>query len=172
MPLAGLASKEGDLMTGVKGRSFTISNPRLTTVEKIALDHCSAQARTGQPVTQMSIMSAIGSQNTTGGTSAGVLSRLEAKGYIERHVYQRGVQVCIVETGQCTAPPACIVPHWRTITDRAPTPAIQEVRQRDMTLSQWMESTARNLGREYLDFAMELLRRGAQDFKADQEQEA
>lgn len=146
------------------------ANAPLTTVERIALEHCLEQAKKGQPVTQLSIMAAIGSQNTTGGTSAGVLNRLEAKGYIERRVYQRGVQVCIPAKGICTAEPQCTVPHWRTITDRAPVPAIQPLRQRDMPLAQWIESTARQLGRDYLDFATELLRRGAQDYRADQEE--
>jgi hypothetical protein len=142
----------------------------LTTVERIALEHCEQRAKLGEPVTQLSVMAAIGSQNTTGGTSAGILNRLENKGVITRKAYQRGVQVCIVATGKCTAPPPCTVPHWRTVTDRAPLPAIQQVRIRDITLAQWIENQARQLGRDYLDFATELLRRGAQDYKADQEE--
>jgi hypothetical protein len=35
---------------------------------------------------------------------------------------------------------------------------------------EWIENQARQLGRDYLDFATELLRRGAQDYKADQEE--
>jgi DNA-binding MarR family transcriptional regulator len=153
----------------LRSRSFTLSTPPLTTIEKFALEHCENQARAGQPVTQASITDAIGSSNVAGSTAAGVLNRLDAKGYIERRAFQRGVQVCIVATGQCTAPPPCTVPHWRTISDNAPVPAIQHLRSRDMSLAQWIETTARSLGRDYLDFAMELLKRGAQDFKADQE---
>jgi len=156
-------------MTAVRGRRLTLSNPPLTFIEQAALEHCASKASTGESVTQVSLTAAIGSQNTAGSTAAGVLNRLESKGYIERRAFQRGVQVCIVATGQCTAPPPCTVPHWRTITDRAPLPAIQEVRKRDMSLAQWIESTARGLGRDYLDFATELLRRGAQDFRAEQE---
>ena len=147
-----------------------LANPPLSSVERAALEHCEKAAACGDPVTQMSVMQAIGSQNTTGGTSAGVLGRLEAKGYIERHVYQRGVKVCIVATGQCTAEPECTVPHWRTLKDRAPVPAIHQIRQRDMSLAQWVETEARRTNRDCLDFLQELVRRGAQDYRADQEQ--
>lgn len=145
------------------------ANMPLSVVERIALAHCVDQARAGRAVTQESIMLAIGSQNTTGGTSAGVLKRLEEKGYITRTAYQRGVQVCIVSTGQCTAPPPCRVPHWRTIKDRVPVPAIHQIRQRDMPLAQWIETEARRIGRDHLDFLQELVRRGTQDYRADQE---
>jgi hypothetical protein len=160
----------GPVMAALKGRSFELSIAPLTTVERFALEHCERMAGQGLAVTQASISDAIGSANVAGSTATGVLRRLEAKGYIERRSYQRGVQVCIVETGQCTASPPCTVPHWRTISDRAPVPAIQQVRSRDMPLAQWIESTARSLRRDYLDFATELLKRGAQDYRADQEQ--
>jgi hypothetical protein len=153
----------------VKNRSFELSNPPLTSVEKVAYEHCRDKARNGEAVTHLSVMDAIGSQNTTGGTSAGVLQRLEAKGYIERRTYQRGVQVCIVATGECTAQPPCLTPHWRMITDRPPVPAIHQVRQRDMTLAQWIEAEARRTNRDHLDFLQELVRRGAQDYRADLE---
>jgi hypothetical protein len=156
-------------VSAVKGRSFTISNPPLTTVERYALEHCVDQARSGRPVTQMTISAAIGSHNVAGSTAAGVLNRLEAKGYITRQAFQRGVQVCIVESGLCTAPPPCTVPHWRAITERVPTPAIHHLRQRDMTAAQWIETEARRIGRDHLDFLQELVRRGMQDYKADQE---
>jgi hypothetical protein len=157
-------------MTGLKSRSFTVSNPPLTAVERVALDHCSSKARNSEPVTQMSLADAIGSQNTTGGTSAGVLARLESKGYITRQVYQRGVQVCIVATGECTAPPSCLTPHWRSITDRVPVPAIHQVRQRDMNTALWIETEARAKGRDMADFLMELVRRGVQDYRAEMAQ--
>jgi hypothetical protein len=164
------AFREGELMAReLKSRSFTISNPPLSTVEQVALEHCAQQARKGAAVTQLTLMQAVGSQNTTGGTSAGILGRLESKGYIERKVYQRGVQVCIVATGECTAAPACTVPHWRTITDRAPLPAIHQLRQHDIPLARWIETEARTNGVPIADFLEQLVRRGAQDYRAEQE---
>jgi hypothetical protein len=154
---------------GLKSKSFELSNPQLTAVQRRALEHCSEMARLGLPVTQMSISEAIGSQNACGSTATGVLNGLEEKGYITRQAYQRGVQVCIVATGQCTASPPCTVPHWRTITDRVPVPAIHQIRQRDMPAAQWIEAEARRIGRDHLDFLMELVRRGLQDYRADQE---
>lgn len=178
------------------------SLPSLASVESAALKHITNAASQGEIVTQMTIMTAIGSQNTTGGSSTGVLNRLiypdpcptcgakkgqpcskdklilprhtsRAEGYLE-HVggvpIQRGLWLRVVATGQCTANPNCTVPHWRTIPDRAPLPAIQHLRERDQSLASWIETTARGLGRDYLDFATELLRRGAQDFRADQQE--
>jgi hypothetical protein len=123
----------------------------------------------GEPVTRADICVAVGSSNHEGGTGPGILNRLESKGYIERKVFQRGVQVCIVATGQCTAPPPCTVPHWRTITERPPSPAIHQVAERDMTLARWIETEARATGRNMADFLVELVRRGAQDYRADKE---
>lgn len=114
-------------------------------VEQAALDHCVEMAEQGQRITQMSIMQAIGSQNTTGGTSAGVLNRLENKGHIKRTFYQRGVQVCIVATGKCTAVPPNTALH-HTLREKVPTPTIQAVRQRDISDAEMVERIAKQSG--------------------------
>jgi hypothetical protein len=142
---------------------------RPTPVEQHALDYCIKCAREGKVLTRLDLCLAIGSQNYYGGTGPGILNRLVDKGFIERRVFQRGVMVRPIGMNEWTATPPCTVPHWRDITDRPPVPAIQQVRQRDMTQAQWMETTARRLGRDYLDFAMEIQKRGIQDYKADEE---
>jgi hypothetical protein len=103
---------------------------------------------------------AIGSQNLWGGTAPGVLNRLEQKGYITRTFYQRGLQVCDVETGLCTAPPNSRATHWRHRTDRIPTMPAHTLRERSMSAAQVIESEARRLGKSLMDFQMELILNG------------
>jgi hypothetical protein len=140
----------------------------LTFIEQRVFDICVADAEAGRPLTPNDEIAAeIGA--TGAGTVPGILARIEAKGHISREIYQRGRMVCIVATGKCTAPPECQVIHWRKLADRAPTPAIHQLRQHDMSLAQWIETEARRTGRSHLDFLEELVRRGAQDYRADQE---
>jgi hypothetical protein len=168
MATAASSVRERPMSASLKSRRFELSLPPLTFIEQRVLDICIADAKAGRQLRPNDEIAAeIGA--TGAGTVPGILLRIEQKGYISREIYQRGRRVCIEATGHCTLPPACTVPHWRTITDRAPLPAIQQVRERDQSLASWIETTARSLGRDYLDFATELLRRGAQDYRADQE---
>lgn len=145
------------------------ANQTLTTVERIALEHCLERAQNGEPATHVSISAAIGSQNTAGSTAAGVLGRLEAKGYIERHIYQRGVQVCIVGTGQCTAPPTNTAPHWRFRTEQVPAPTIQAIRERSKPIAAMIEAEARNLGKPLSEFLADLVYIGWHGLEAERE---
>jgi hypothetical protein len=147
------------------------ANVPLTPIERRVFEICCADAAAGRMLTPNDeIAERIGA--TGAGTVPGILARIEAKGFIIREIYQRGRKVCIAATGQCTAPPECQVIHWRKIADRAPTPAIHQIRQHDMNLAQWIETEARRTGRNHLEFLEELVRRGVQDYRADHLTEA
>ncbi len=120
----------------------------LSAAEKSALEVCRAKAEAGDRITQYDICEAVGSENWNGGTMAGILNRLQDKGYIERIFYQRGLQICIPGTGYCTAPPPNQTIHWRKrpATAMAPTPTIQAVAQRSHTLLSRMEARAKARG--------------------------
>lgn len=132
----------------------------LTPVERVALEFCRARARDGKPVTQLDITLAIGSQNFTGGTAAGVLKRLERKGLIERMFYQRGLQVCFPDTGECTAEPACRATHWRQRTEQVPTLPVMELRRANQAAASLIESEARKIGMALPEFLMDLIWNG------------
>ena len=141
-------------------RAVAGDSPLLTPVEKTAYEFCRQRAREGKPVTQMDITLAIGSQNHTGGTSAGVLNRLETKGVITRTFYQRGLQVCFPDTGECTAEPASRATHWRQRTEDVPTPPIARVRDVHHVAAFVIEAEARKAGLNLQDFLMELVFNG------------
>lgn len=93
--------------------------PSLTVVERIALECIRQIIKEGRQARRDEICAAIGSDNYEGGTVAGVLKRLEKKGYITRSIHQRGMQICDAMTGKCSAPPRDTTPHWRLIYDRS-----------------------------------------------------
>lgn len=132
----------------------------LSPVEKTALCFIREKAMRNEQVTRADIAIAIGSQNLWGGTAPGVLNRLEEKGYITRTYYQRGLQVCDVETGLCTAPPACRATHWRLRTEDTPTPPLHAVRTRSPDLAAVVESEARKANISLPEFLMDLVYNG------------
>lgn len=136
-------------------------SPSLSAVEKTALEFCQQRAREGKPVTRADIAVAIGSQNLWGGTAPGVLNRLEAKGFITRTYYQRGVQVCIAETGECTAPPASRATHWRNREEPVQSPPLHALRYgRNPTAVRIIEHEAVQSGKSMQDFLMDLVFNG------------
>ena len=135
-------------------------SPVLSAVEKTALEFCQRRAAEGKPVTRADIAVAIGSQNLWGGTAPGVLNRLEAKGYITRTYYQRGVQVCIAETGQCTAPPASRATHWRHREEAVQSPPLHQLRQSRPAATKIIEREAALSGHSMQDFLMDLVFNG------------
>lgn len=132
----------------------------LSPVERTALEFIRAKATANEPVTRADIAIAIGSQNLWGGTAPGVLNRLEKKGYITRTFYQRGLQVCDVMTGQCTAPPASRATHWRHREERIATMPGHEVKRRNLPAGLLIEQEARMAGKSLQDFQMELILNG------------
>lgn len=145
----------------------------LTAIERAVFDFCERAAREGRPLEPTeTIMEAIGA--TGSATIPGILKRLERKGYISRTIYQRGRKVCITATGQCTLPPNDTSPHWR-LRDRsqdAPAPAIQQTRQRDLSLFAMIEQAARAEGKPITEFLVDLVYIGWHGFSAEREAEA
>lgn len=136
------------------------SRKPLSPVEQTALRFCEQRARENKPVTRAEIAIAIGSQNLWGGTAPGVLNRLEEKGYITRTFYQRGVQVCIAETGECTAPPACRATHWRNRDQDVQTPPLHRLRERRPSATRIIEQEASRSGKSMIDFLEDLVFNG------------
>lgn len=149
-------------------RTFS-ARPALTAIESIALDRLKQIAAEGQQASQQALAEACNAAHPTG-TVPGVLNRLERKGYIIRQYYQRGLQVTITETGQTTAPPPCTAPHWRNRVDRTPTPAIQAIRQRDISTAMQIENEARALGKSVAEFLADLVYIGWHALMAEREQ--
>lgn len=145
--------------------------PGLSPVERTALEFIRSKAEAGEPVTRADIAIAIGSQNLWGGTAPGVLNRLEAKGYITRTFYQRGLQVCDVTTGKCTAPPASRAVHWRNREERVATMPGHELRKRSMPAGLLIEHEARKAGKSLQDFQMELILNGLELWLEKREEE-
>ena len=144
-------------------RAFPLSNE-----ERRVLSLAIEDAAAGRPLRpNAEIAAELGSQNYDGGTVPGIMRRLEAKGYITREIYQRGRQVCIVSTGQCTAPPKDTSPHWRLRTDRVPSPAIQAVRQKRQDVCALIEQEARRLGKPMSDFLADLVYIGWHSYDAE-----
>lgn len=142
----------------------------LSPVERTALEFIRERAEAGLPVTRADIAMAIGSQNLWGGTAPGVLNRLEEKGYITRTFYQRGLQVCDIASGKCTAPPASRATHWRHRTDRVPTLPVRTVRERSAPAAFVIESEARRAGIDFHEFQMQLLVNGLELWLENQEE--
>ena len=149
-----------DMTPSTVARDVGRDSRQLSGVEQSALRLLAQRAAEAQPVTQLDISLAIGSQNSTGSTASGVLNRLEAKGYIERNFYQRGVQVCIVETGECTAPPACQAAHWRKREQGVQSPTIAAVRERHPSLARVIEIEAQAARQPLHTFLMDLVYNG------------
>jgi predicted transcriptional regulator len=143
----------------------------LSAVEKTALEFCRQRAEQGLPITQVDLTIAIGSQNWTGSTAAGLLNRLEEKGYIKRNFYQRGVQVCMTDTGACTAEPPSRATHWRLREQPVQTPTIQALRERHPKLTRIIEHEAAMSGKHMQEFLMDLVANGLELYLEKKENE-
>lgn len=63
------------------------------------------------------------------------IQRLERRGLIEVHRFQRSRQIMIVESGQWTARPLNLAPHWRDRPREIPAPSPVIVKARDVDVS-------------------------------------
>lgn len=63
------------------------------------------------------------------------IQRLERRGLIEVHRFQRSRQIKIVESGQWTARPLNLAPHWRDRPREVPSPSPVIVKARDVDVS-------------------------------------
>lgn len=118
----------------------------LTTIERFALESIKQIASEGRRATQLELCAATGVGYQTGALPA-ILQRLERKGYITREHFQRGMKICLVDLGICTAPPSDQSPHWRERTDPVPSPAIQSIRERSQPLAAMIDAEARRTGK-------------------------
>lgn len=143
---------------------------RLSPIEREVLRLCERAAAEGRLLESIEEMRhGLGALSYS--TVPGIMKRLEAKGYISRKVFQRGRQVCITATGQCTAPPSNTAPHWRFRVETPPTPAIQAVRERARSMAELIESEARQLGKPLSVFLADLVYIGWHGYKAEKEQD-
>lgn len=140
----------------------------LSPIEREVLSRCHQAAEAGEPAPSIEeLTEAIGATGVS--TVPGIMKRLEAKGYISRTIYQRGRQICITATGQCTAPPPNLSPHWRTRTETVPTPAIQAVRERAKPIAAMIEAEARLTGKHFNDLLADLVYIGWHEYQAEKE---
>ena len=142
---------------GVKIRSFTLLG--LSDTERVCLECLKQIASEGRIANQYEICAAIGTENTNGGTVAGVVNRLVSKGHVERigGPLQKSMWLRIVATGQTTAEPRDKTPHWRYRKEAVPSPAIHHIRQRSKTIAQRIEEKARKLGKPVSEYLMDLV---------------
>jgi hypothetical protein len=148
---------------------------RLSPLEAAVFALCNAAAEEGRPLESnddmMEALEGCGYylSGYGGGTIPGIMKRLEGKGVIARTVFQRGRQVCILETGKSTAPPNDTSPHWRLRTEAVQSPAIHIVRQKSQPTSNLIEQEARRLGKHMTDFLADLVYIGWHRYQAEQE---
>lgn len=148
-----------------------VRDAALSQIERAVLSICEQAAEDGRPLESIEeIMNEVGVDGFS--TVPGIMKRLEEKGFIRRNIYQRGRQVCIVATGQCTAPPKCTAPHWRLRpkSEPIPTPAIHLVRQQ--SISAQIEQDARSEGKSMAEHLMSLIYIGHHAYRAEREAEA
>lgn len=144
-----------------------IANP-LSPIEREVLRFCERAAAEQRPLDSIEeITQAIGATGVS--TVPGIMKRLEAKGYIRRTIYQRGRQVEVLATGQKSAPPPCLSPHWRTRVETVPTPAIQAVRERSKSIAAMIEAEARMTGKHFNDLLADLVYIGWHEYQAEKE---
>jgi hypothetical protein len=140
----------------------------LSQIERDILGLCARAAADGRQLESIEeMMGMFGFSSYS--TIPGIMRRLEAKGFITRRIFQRGRQVCITATGQCSAPPACTAPHWRLRAETPPTPPVQQVRQKWPSLSAAIEQEARQLRKPMTDFLADLVYIGWHEFQAEAE---
>lgn len=140
----------------------------LSPIEREVLSRCQQAAEAGEPAPSIEdLTEAIGATGVS--TVPGIMKRLEAKGYITRNIYQRGRQIFITATGQSTAPPNCLAPHWRTRSETVPTPAIQAIRERSKPVAAMIEAEARLTGKHFNDLLADLVYIGWHEYQAEKE---
>ena len=88
-----------------------------------------------------------------------IIERLIDKGLLSREVYQRSRQICIIETGKCTAAPNSRQPHWRDRprAQRLPTPAPHSIRTIQPDVGEAIMQWARARGVPYSEALADLV---------------
>jgi len=142
----------------------------LSPIERTVLGYIERAAAQGVILDENSVIAEdLGVQSTS--SVSDVLRRLENKGIISRKLYQRGRQVCITATGECTAEPSNLTPHWRFRADSVPAPSVSEIKQRMPKTATTMEAEARLLGKSLNEFLCDLVYCGWHDYQARKDDE-
>lgn len=102
---------------------------QLTVSERIVYDELRRAADACEPCPRNEDLAELAGFTSLGGI-ADLVRKLERKGMIEAERFQKTRQVCIVETGKCTARPLNTAPHWRNRPRETLRPAPQIVSQR------------------------------------------
>ncbi len=118
-----------------------------------------AAANAGRYVTAAELDAAIGSDNVSGSTQAGVCRALERAGLIVTTKFQRGRQFTVVATGRKTAAPRNTTPHWRTVPrpKRLPSLAPAALKRSEPELARQMLNAAREEGMTMPELLLELV---------------
>lgn len=164
------APKEQFEAREVRGRSLHLSEPPLTDRESRCYEGLKQIASEGRRATQPELCAVVGCDYQTG-TLPAIVNELVKKGYIERigGRLQKGIWIRIVATGQETAQPPNITPHWRLRTESAPAPTIQALAERSKPLAQMIEAKARTLGKPLHEFLIDCVYAGFHAIDGDEE---
>lgn len=92
-----------------------------------------------------------------GGTVPEMFRRLHDMGIIINKPFQRGRQVCLVETGKWSALPMSTAPHWRDRPKDVPTPAPTVVRERRPDVAAEIFTQAAKLGKPAVEYLADLV---------------
>lgn len=98
-------------------------------------------------------LTGVGSVSTT----VAFMHVLEEERRIEVQRFQRGRIVTILESGNSTAPPGDLTPHWREQQREAPTPTADAVRRANPDVAAHIFSSARSKGRSPQDYLLDLV---------------
>ena len=141
----------------------------MSLLEQRVYEICVEAAETGREMPPNdAITELIGSQASGGSTIAGILMRLDRKGYISRKAFQKGRQIKITDTGKETAAPACTAPHWRERPPGPPAPTLQLVRSTSPSVSRQIELEAQRLDKDLPAFLSDLAYIGWFEYLAEQ----
>lgn len=92
-----------------------------------------------------------------GGTVPELFRRLHDMGVIINKPFQRGRQVCLVETGKWSAAPMSTAPHWRDRPRDVPTPAPVVVKVRRPDIAAEIFTEAARLGKPAVEYLADLV---------------
>lgn len=128
----------------------------LTPNERIVYDALVKAANASAPAPKHDELNElIGCSSTS--TSPTIVRRLEEKGLVEVERFQRTRQICIVETGKCTAMPLSTAPHWRNRPRDVPAPSLAIIRERKPDVAAQIFTQATKLGKPVVEYLADLV---------------
>jgi hypothetical protein len=130
---------------------------RLSRDEEVVLAAITRAANAGYPCPTADDLLDLLPQFHSVSVTVDIVNRLEAEGMIEVERYQRGRRVKIVSTGNMTALPTNLAPHWRTRPGNVLTPALHVLRARNFDLTREIMNAARQEGKDLSWFLGDLV---------------